>query len=259
MNKTDLDGRVVAITGAAQGIGLAIAQACSAAGMKVVVGDLAADAVDKAAASLGGDAHGFVVDVRDRSSFADFLDSAEAACGPLDVLVNNAGVLRMGPLATATPEDVQLQVDVNLNGVITGTQLALERFLPLNAGHIVNMASSAAMIATANGAVYSATKHAVLGLSRALRGELRGTGVRTTIVMPGVIRTEMTKDFGSAVGVRVVEPADVADAIVAALRTGRAEVCVPAEIALQGRLFTNLPARTSDLVKHALRADRVMH
>lgn len=259
MSKADLNGRVVAITGAAQGIGYAIAQACGAAGMKVAIGDLAADAVEKAAASLGGDARGFVVDVRDRSSFADFLASAEAAHGPLDVLVNNAGVLRMGPLAAATPEDVQLQLDVNLGGVITGTQLALERFVPRDSGHIVNMASSAAMVATANGAVYSATKHAVLGLGRALRGELRGTGVRTTIVMPGVIRTEMTKDFGSAIGVRVIEPSEVAEAVVAALQTGRAEVCVPAEIALQGRLLTTLPAGVSDFVKHALRADRVMH
>lgn len=257
--RTELSGKVIAITGAAQGIGLAIARSSAAAGMKVVVGDLDANGVSDAVADVGRGAAGFALDVRSAESFAAFLDAAEQTFGPIDVLVNNAGVLRMGPLATADPDDVRLQVDVNLHGVITGTQLALQRFVPRNHGHIVNMASSAAMVATANGATYSATKHAVLGLTRALRGELRGTGVRTTIVMPGVIRTDMTRDFRSAIGVRTIEASVVADAIIEALRSGRPEVCVPGEVGLQGRLLTALPARVSDFLKHAVGADRVMH
>lgn len=257
--KTNLNKRVVAITGGAQGIGLSIGQACAKAGMRVVIGDLDEVSIQQAVGTLGPDAAGFVLDVRSESSFAGFLDAAEERFGAVDVLVNNAGVLRMGPLSEATREDVDLQLDVNLGGVITGTRLALKRFVPRGSGHIVNMASSAALIATANGATYSATKHGVLGLTRALRGELRGTPVRTTIVMPGVIRTAMTQDFGSALGVRVVEPSTVANAVVDALRSGRSEVCVPREIGLQGRLFMNLPARASDAAKHLFRADQVMH
>ena len=259
MATAQLSGRVMAITGGARGIGLAIARAGTAAGMRVVVGDLDAEAVGEVAGRLGANAAGVVVDVRDEESFSAFLDAAEQRFGPLDVLVNNAGVPRMGPLAAATEEDVRLQLDVNVRGVVTGTRLALQRFVPRGRGHIVNLASSAAMVAAPNGAVYSASKHAVLGLTRAVRGELRGTAVQTTVVMPGVVRTEMTHDFAHAIGVRTIEPEAVADAIVSALRTGKPEVYVPLETALAGRLFTLLPARASDWVKRMVRVDRVMH
>lgn len=258
MANAQLSGSVVAITGGAGGIGLALARACGAAGMRVVIGDLDARTVGDVAGRLGENATGVVVDVRDEESFSAFLDAAEQAFGPLDVLVNNAGVLRMGPLAAATADDIRLQLDVNVRGVVTGTRLALQRFVPRGRGHIVNLASSASMVAAPNGAVYSASKHAVLGLTRAVRGELRGTAVRTTVVMPGVVRTEMTQDFASAFGVRTIEPEVVAGAIVSALRTGRPEVYVPREVALQGRLFTLLPARASDLVQRLARVDRVM-
>lgn len=229
------------------------------AGATVAIGDLDERQLDEDVDELGTNAIGLVVDVRDALSFSSFLDATESAWGPLDVLVNNAGVLRMGPLAEATAADIALQLDVNLGGVVTGTRLALDRFLPRRRGHIVNMASSAAMVATRNGAIYSATKHAVLGLTRAVRGELRGSGVRTTVVMPGVVRTEMTQDFGHAIGVRVIEPEAVADGVVAAVRHGHAEVCVPREIAVQGRLLSALPSAAADFLKRATRADEVMH
>lgn len=161
-----------------------------------------------------------------------------------------------GPLGEASAADVQLQLDVNIGAVITGTRLALHRFVPRGHGHIVNMASSAAMVASANGATYSATKHAVLGPTRALRGELRGSGVATTVVMPGVIRTEMTRTSARRSG---FGPSAVGGAVVDALRSGRLEVYVPREVGLQGRLFTTLPARASDFTKRLVRADRVMH
>jgi len=115
------------------------------------------------------------------------------------------------------------------------------------------------MVASPYGATYTATKHAVLGFTRALRGELRGSGVLSTVVLPGVIRTEMTSEFKSALGVRTVEPEAVGDAVVAALRHGTPEVYVPREVALQGRLFTTLPARLADRLSRLTRADSVMH
>ncbi len=259
MGFCELAGKTVAVTGGARGIGLAIARACSDAGMSVAIGDLSADASAAAARSLSGPACGRAVDVRDRTSFAAFLDGAEAQLGPLHAVVNNAGVLRAGPFAEASAADVSLQVEVNLGGVLTGTQLALERFLPRGSGHVVNLASTAAVVASPGGATYSATKHAVLGLTRALRGELAGTGVRTTVVLPGVVRTEMTREFRRAWGVRTVEPEAVGDAVVLALRRGTPEVFVPWEVALQGRLFTVLPARIADQLSRLTGAARVVH
>lgn len=259
MTTVDLAGKTVAVTGGARGIGLAIARVCSQAGMSVAIADLSRDASVAAAASLPGPATGHVVDVRDRASFSTFLDDAETQHGPLHALVNNAGVLHMGPFAEAEPAEIALQLDVNLGGVLTGTHLALERFLPRGQGHIVNLASTAAMVASPNGATYTATKHAVLGFTRALRGELRGTGVETTVVLPGVVRTEMTTDFKAALGVRTIDPAEVGQAVVTALRKGTPEVYVPREVALQGRLFATLPARLADHLSRLTGADRVMH
>ena len=260
--QVELQGKVVAITGGARGIGLEIARACASAGMKVMIGDLddaaVHEAVHEAVAELGSSVSGRVLDVRDAHDFASFLEATETEFGVLDVLVNNAGLLRMGPLVDAAADDIRLQLDVNLAAVITGTQLALKRFVPRGTGHIVNMASSSSMIATANGAVYSATKYGVLGLTRAVRGELRGSNVRITAVMPGVIRTRMTTGFRSAFSVRTIEPAEVGKGVVRALRKGTPEVFVPREVGMQGLLFTVLPARASDWVKHLTRADRVM-
>jgi short-subunit dehydrogenase len=140
---------------------------------------------------------------------------------------------------------------------MTGSQLALQRFLPRRRGHIVNLASSAGQIGVPGGATYSATKHGVVGFTRALRAEARGTGVRTTIVMR-VIRTEMTGGFANARGTRVLEPSAVGEAIVGALRTGRAEVFVPRELGPLARLIAGLPPRPSDLLKRGLGADVVM-
>lgn len=258
MTTVDLAGKTVAVTGGARGIGLAIARACSQAGMSVAIADLSRDESVAAAAALPGPASGHFVDVRDRVSFSTFLEDAESQHGPLHALVNNAGVLHMGPFAEAQPADIALQLDVNLGGVLTGTHLVLERFVPRGQGHIVNLASTAAMVASPNGATYTATKHAVLGFTRALRGELRGSGVLTTVVLPGVVRTEMTTEFKAALGVRTIEPEMVGQAVVAALRKGTPEVYVPREVALQGRLFTTLPARLADRLSRLSGADGVM-
>jgi len=108
------------------------------------------------------------------------------------------------------------------------------------------------------GATYSAMKHAVLGFTRALRGEFRGSGVLTTLVVPGVIRTDMTGEFRTALGVRTIEPESVGNAVEAALRHGTPEIYVPREVALQGRLFTSLPGKVADQLSWLTGAARVM-
>lgn len=196
--------------------------------------------------------------VRDAAAFAGFLDRAEEAFGPLDAVVNNAGIAPIGLFADEDPAETQRLVEINLGGVLTGTRLALQRFLPRRQGHIVNLASSAGQIATAGGATYAATKHGVVGFTRAIRAETRGTGVRTTIVLPGLIRTDMIAGFAKARGTRVIGPDKVAAGIVAALRTGREEVFVPRELGPVARLVAGTPPAIADRIKAVLRADRVM-
>src|SRR5581483_4088646 len=120
-------------------------------------------------------------------------------------------------------------VDINLHGVILGMKLGLERMVPRERGHIVNIASQAGKFGAPGGATYSATKHAVVGLSEAVRGELRlmGANVDLSYVMPFVVNTELGSGLGDARGLHNLEPADVADAVVEALRHGTVEVWVP--------------------------------
>lgn len=256
---SDLAGRVVAITGGGRGIGLATAEACARAGMRVAIGDLLAEEAVAAAERLPGPAHGAALDVRNRDRFAAFLDEAEASMGPLDVIVNNAGVLGLGPFADEEPASTERMLEVNVGGVLTGTQLALTRFRASGrGGHIVNVASLAGHVPAPAGATYTATKHAVVGFTRALRAELRGSGIRTTIVAPGIINTDMITGFASTPAGRVVEPERVAEAIVAALESGRPEVFVPGELSFLSKLSLALPARTADGLRRLLGADRVM-
>jgi NAD(P)-dependent dehydrogenase (short-subunit alcohol dehydrogenase family) len=248
----------VAITGGARGIGRATAEACLRAGLSVVIGDVDGARCAAVAAELGDRAVGLPLDVRDADSFEAFLAEAEQRIGPLDALINNAGIAPVGMFIDEDPADTQRVLDINIAGVLTGTRLALRRFVPQGHGHIVNLASSAGQIATAGGATYAASKHAVVGFTRAIRAETRASGVRTTIVMPGLIRTDMIAGFEKPRGTRIVGPEAVAAAIVDAIRTGREEVFVPRELGPIARLIAGTPPGVADRIKKAITADSVM-
>ena len=171
-----LVGQVAAITGAARGIGKATAQAFAHEGMKVAIGDLDAELAEQAAAEMGPNAAGFALDVTRRDSFEAFIDAAEERFGPLDVLVNNAGIMPLGRFIDEDEATAVRMVDINLHGVIHGMKLALPRMMARNRGHVVNIASQAGKYGAPGGATYSATKHAVIGLTEAVRGELHIEG-----------------------------------------------------------------------------------
>jgi NAD(P)-dependent dehydrogenase (short-subunit alcohol dehydrogenase family) len=250
-----LTGKVVAVTGGARGIGRATAQALTRAGARVAIGDLDAELAARTGAEVG--ALGLGVDVTDRDSFAGFLEEVEAALGPLDVLVNNAGILHLGPFLEEDDASTRRQFDVNVFGVVNGMRLAIPRLLERPEGHVVNVASSAAKVAPPGIASYAATKHAVAGLTEAVRAEHAGSGLEFSIVMPGVVKTEMIAGYEDTRRVRRVEAADVADAIVAALRRPRVDVFVPREVGLLARTVAVLPRRAREAVEHALRVDRL--
>jgi NAD(P)-dependent dehydrogenase (short-subunit alcohol dehydrogenase family) len=253
----ELRGRVAAVTGGARGIGRATARALHRAGMKVAIGDLDAELAGQAADELGGEAVGLALDVTDQESFTAFLDAAEEALGPLDVLVNNAGILHLGPFIEEDLDATRRQFDVNVFGVVNGTRLILPRFRARGAGHLVNVASSAGKITPPGIATYTATKHAVVGLTESVRAEHRDTGIDFSIVMPGVVKTEMIAGYADSPVVNEIEPEDVAAAIVDALRTGRVDVWVPRSLGRINRVMQALPRGAREWIARRLGADSI--
>ena len=252
-----LQGKVVAITGAARGIGLATARALSAKGMKVAIGDLAKADSDKAAASVNG-AQGFELDVTDSDSFARFLDGAEEALGPIDVLVNNAGIMQLGPFVAESEATAHRQVDINVHGVLNGMRLALPRFQARGSGHLVNIASTAGKAGIPGGATYSGTKHFVVGTSEAVRLELRGSGIEVSCVMPVIVNTELATGLTEARGIKNVSPEDVANEIASVLEVPRFDVFVPASVGRITKTMSVLPRGAREGVARALKADKVL-
>jgi NAD(P)-dependent dehydrogenase (short-subunit alcohol dehydrogenase family) len=236
-----IGGRVVAVTGAARGIGLEIAGELLRQGALVAIGDIDEAGAKEAAERLGGGVVAARCDVADRDSFTGFLDLVERELGPLDVLVNNAGIMPVGPFHTESDEVARRQFDVNVHGVILGCKLALARMLPRGRGHLVNIASGAGVASVPGVATYCGTKHAVVGLTEAIRLEYRGSGIQATSVLPGVIDTALTSGLPETRGVPKISPAQVALAVAGVLRRPRARVFVPRRIGVLARLTAVLP------------------
>ncbi len=253
-----LAGQVVAITGGARGIGRATAAALIAQGARVAIGDIEADLAARTASELGAGTIGLALDVTDRASFSAFLDQVEERVGPLDVLINNAGIMPLGAFVEETDACAERLVDINIHGVLIGSKLAIARFLPRRRGHIVQIASAAGKWGIAGGATYCATKHAVVGVTEALRQELRGTGIGLSLVMPTVVNTELGSGLAETRAFKPVQPEDVAAAIVESLQTGRFEVYVPKSINGTVRMGNVLPRAALDTVNRMLKGDQVL-
>jgi NADP-dependent 3-hydroxy acid dehydrogenase YdfG len=253
-----LAGHVVAITGGARGIGRATAAALITQGARVAIGDIEAPLAEQTAQELGSGTIGLPLDVTDRASFDVFLREVEARLGPLDVLVNNAGIMPIGPFVSESDATAHRMVDINLHGVIYGSKLALDRFIPRGRGHLVNIASVAGKGGFPGGATYCATKHAVVGLSEAIRAEVRDSTIDVSVVMPIVVNTELGSGLPETRGFKPVEPEDVAAAIVEALQTGRYEVFVPRSVGRLFRVQALMPRRAIEAMGRALKGDQVL-
>jgi NAD(P)-dependent dehydrogenase (short-subunit alcohol dehydrogenase family) len=249
---------VVAITGGGRGIGRATAAALIAKGARVAIGDIDGPLAERTAAELGSGAIGVRLDVTDSASFTEFLDEAESRLGPLDVLVNNAGIMPVGPFVDEADPATSRLIDVNVMGVIIGSKLALQRFRTRGRGHLVQLASIAGKGGFAGGATYCATKHAVVGLTETLRAELRGTGIEVHQVLPIGVNTELYSGVKQARGFKTPEPEDVADAIVNLLQTGRFEQYVPKYMAAVVRMNALMPRSITEAVTRITHADRLL-
>ena len=253
-----LQGKVVAITGGARGIGRATAEALVREGAKVAIGDLDTDLAEKTASEIGRETIALELDVTRRDSFENFLDQVEERLGSLDVLINNAGIMPLGRFADEDDATAQRMIDINLHGVIFGMKAALPRMERRDSGHLVNIASQAGKGGFPGGATYCATKFAVVGISEAVRAETFETGIEVSVVMPAVVNTELSAGCVEARGVKNVEPEEVAEAIVEALKTERFEVHVPKISGTIGKVMTLLPRSGREAVAKALGADKVL-
>jgi NAD(P)-dependent dehydrogenase (short-subunit alcohol dehydrogenase family) len=255
--RRSLSGKVVAITGGARGIGKATATALVRKGCRVAIGDLDLELAEQTATGLGGGTIALPLDVTDRASFEAFLDETERQLGPVDAVVNNAGIMPVTPFVEESGDSVRRQVDINLHGVITGTQLAIERLRPRGSGYIVNIASQAGKAGIPGIATYSATKHAVVGLSEAVRAELRDTGVEVLCVMPTIVNTELTSGVGQR-WIKPVEAEDVANEIVDAMEVPRFDVFVPRANGGLYKFMNLLPRKAREAMGRAMGVDKLM-
>jgi len=190
----DLSDRVVAVTGASSGIGEATALACASAGAAVALAARRADRIEALAARIeqnGGRALAVTTDVGEEEQARAFVERAFSELGRLDVLVNNAGVMLLGPIAGAPTEEWRRMLHANVFGVLYCTHAALPLMAAQGSGHIVNVSSVAGRVARAGSGVYNLTKFGVGAFSESLRQEAVPLGVRVTVVEPGAVATEL--------------------------------------------------------------------
>jgi NAD(P)-dependent dehydrogenase (short-subunit alcohol dehydrogenase family) len=249
-------GKVVVITGGARGIGLATASALHQLGAKVAIGDIDEPAVKQVGANLGLDVYGRL-DVTDHDSFAGFLDEVESRLGPIDVLVNNAGILPVGRLVDEPDALTRRALAVNVYGVIVGTKVAARRMLARRSGHIINVASVNSETPSPGVATYCATKHAVLGFTNSVRAEHRGTGVHYSAVLPAMTDTEMVAGIDQARGLTNAEPTDVASAIVGLIRKPKRRVTITRAAGAVLVIQRILPGSVADALRRSIGLDHL--
>ena len=226
-----IEDKVVAITGASSGIGEATALACAQAGAKVALGARRADRIEELAARInadGGQAVAIETDVSDEAGARAFVEGAREQLGGLHGLVNNAGLMLLGPVEGADTDHWRRMIDVNCLGLLYCTHAALPIMREEGAGHIVNLSSVAGRVAALGSAVYNLTKWGVTGFSEGLRQEALHANIRVTVIEPGYVETELQgHNEGNPIVMEAMEKtrqqidplqaSDIADAILYAL------------------------------------------
>src|SRR5512132_3953019 len=192
--RNNIEGKVIVITGASSGLGEASARLLSPQGASLVLGARRQDRIQSLADELtgsGGKALAVTTDVTHCEQVKRLVDAAVQTYGRIDVMINNAGLMPQSPLERLKIDEWNRMIDVNIKGVLHGIAAALPYMRQQKAGHIINVSSVAGHKARPTAAVYAATKHAVLALSEALRQEVKPYHIRTTVISPGAIATEL--------------------------------------------------------------------
>jgi NADP-dependent 3-hydroxy acid dehydrogenase YdfG len=189
-----IEGKVIVITGASSGLGEAAARHLAAQGARLVLGARRTDRIEALANELtesGAEALAVTTDVTDREEVQALVDAAVERFGRIDVLINNAGIMPLSPLEMLRVDEWDRAIDVNVKGVLYGIAAALPYMKEQESGHVINVSSVAGHTIGPGGAVYSATKYAVRVISEAFRQEVKDYGLRSTIISPGAVDTEL--------------------------------------------------------------------
>jgi short-subunit dehydrogenase len=226
-------------------------------GATVALGDLDGDLAREVADSIGHGAVGARLDVTDPASWQEFL-AAIGEVGPIDVLVNNAGIMPLGSVLKEPDAVTRAIIDVNVHGVINGTKAVAPGMAERGRGHIVNVASAVGRVPVADGATYSASKFAALGFSEATRAELKPLGIEVSVVLPTIVQTELSAGVAQNRGSRAVTAEQVAEVIALAIRTGKAELWAPRWIQGMVKVTGALPRWLQEAMARAMQADRVL-
>jgi short-subunit dehydrogenase len=251
-----LSGAVVAITGGSLGIGKATAKAFIDAGAQVAIGARNLERATSAAREIG--ALAYPLDVTDSGSVEKFYRQVGDELGGIDVFVNNAGIMLVGRFEHETDDATAQQLSVNLLGVVNGMKAAVPRMRARGSGHIINMVSAVGLVGLPGCATYSAAKHGVVGLSEAVRGELRGSGIDLSIVLPIPAQTELTSGVGKGRFVPLLSDTDIAAAVVRTARRPRYHVYVPGWTNPVTRILGLLPQGLRDAAGRLLKADQLL-
>jgi NAD(P)-dependent dehydrogenase (short-subunit alcohol dehydrogenase family) len=251
-----LNGTVVAVTGAARGIGFEIARALLTAGARVAISDIDKTELKNAATRLGIDCWSRL-DVTDPEGFRSFLTKVEAELGPLDGLVNNAGIMPAGPLLDQDDAVTRRIIEINTLGMIFGTKHALHLMAPRGRGHIINMCSTMGEAPVPGLATYNASKAAAIIFTDAARLEFRNSGVKLSVVLPGAVNTELASGIKGPKGIPNVEPEQVAQAVVDTLERGesRPRVYVPSVFGVLLHTGRMLPRSVAEALNRRLGAE----
>jgi NAD(P)-dependent dehydrogenase (short-subunit alcohol dehydrogenase family) len=253
---TSIRDKVVVITGGARGIGFATATALHNLGANVAIGDVDEAKLKESGTALGLDVYG-KLDVTDPESFSSFLDDVERQLGPLDVLINNAGIMPAGKVIDEPDTLTRRILDINAYGVILGSKLAAQRMVPRGTGHIINIASLAGESPTPGLATYCASKYAVLGFTDSARIEYRNTGVHFSSVLPTFTNTELISGTSGAKLLRNAEPEEIANAIIGLISKPAARVAVTRIAGVVAGSMKFLPRSAGEFIARKLGMEHV--